>query len=145
MYRNILVPTDGSPLATVAVDKGLALAKALGAKLTALTVVSPFHVFATSANQIAYSRDEYENQVHGAAAKVLAEIEAKGKALGVEVETLQVEHEEPYRAIIDTATERGADLIAMASHGRKGLSAIVLGSETVKVLTHSGIPVLVYR
>ncbi len=145
MYRNILIPTDGSPLADVAVDKGLDLAKALGAKVTALTVVSPFHVFATSVNQIAYSRDEYEEQVHSAAARVLSAIADKARDRGVAIETLQVESEEPYRAIIDTAAETGADLIAMASHGRKGLSAVVLGSETVKVLTHSSIPVLVYR
>jgi nucleotide-binding universal stress UspA family protein len=63
----------------------------------------------------------------------------------VSCETLHVEHEHPYRAIIDTANQRGCDLIVMASHGRRGVSAIVLGSETVKVLTHSTIPVLVYR
>jgi nucleotide-binding universal stress UspA family protein len=67
------------------------------------------------------------------------------QAAGVECETIQVEHEHPYQAIIDTADSKGCDLIVMASHGRRGISAIVLGSETVKVLTHCKIPVLVYR
>jgi nucleotide-binding universal stress UspA family protein len=63
----------------------------------------------------------------------------------VECNLVQVEHEHPYRAIIDTATKSGCDLIAMASHGRRGVSAVIIGSETSKVLTHSSIPVLVYR
>lgn len=67
------------------------------------------------------------------------------QAAGVACETMQVEHEDPYRAIIDAAESKGCDLIVMASHGRRGISAIVLGSETVKVLTHCKIPVLVYR
>ena len=67
------------------------------------------------------------------------------QAAGVACETIQVEHDDPYRAIIDTADSKGCDLIVMASHGRRGISAIVLGSETVKVLTHCKIPVLVYR
>jgi nucleotide-binding universal stress UspA family protein len=67
------------------------------------------------------------------------------QAAGVACETIQVEHEHPYQAIIDTADSKGCDLIVMASHGRHGISAIVLGSETVKVLTHCKIPVLVHR
>ena len=67
------------------------------------------------------------------------------QAAGIACETIQVEHEHPYRAIIDTAESKGCDLIVMASHGRHGISAIVLGSVAVKVLTHSTIPVLVYR
>ena len=77
--------------------------------------------------------------------KLLATIVNAAKAAGVPYETVEVSHEHPYEAIIDTAKTKGCDLIAMASHGRRGVSAIVLGSETVKVLTHSKIPVLAYR
>ena len=79
------------------------------------------------------------------AARYLAEAERKAKALGVQCQVVQVEHQHPYKAIIETAKKSGCDLIAMASHGRRGVSALVIGSETTKVLTHSSIPVLVYR
>jgi nucleotide-binding universal stress UspA family protein len=79
------------------------------------------------------------------ATKTLGAIASAARAAGVACETIQVENEHPYQAIIDTARSKGCDLIVMASHGRRGVSAIVLGSETVKVLTHSKIPVLVHR
>lgn len=79
------------------------------------------------------------------AAKLLDTVASAARASGVACDTVQIEHEHPYRAIIDTARSKGCDLIVMASHGRRGVSAIVLGSETVKVLTHSKIPVLVDR
>jgi nucleotide-binding universal stress UspA family protein len=83
--------------------------------------------------------------MQGNATKTLGAIASTAKAAGVACETVQVEHEHPYQAIIDTAQSRGCDLIVMASHGRRGVSAIVLGSETVKMLTHSKILVLVHR
>ena len=76
---------------------------------------------------------------------MLSSISVTANSAGVPCETLHVEHEHPYQAIIDTAASKGCDLILMASHGRRGIAAVVLGSETVKVLTHSKIPVLVYR
>ena len=79
------------------------------------------------------------------AAQRLAKVKEAANTAGVGCEVVHVEHEHPYRAIIDVANTRACDLIVMASHGRRGISAIVLGSETLKVLTHSAIPVLVYR
>jgi len=88
---------------------------------------------------------EYTKGAQADAAKLLASAGDTVKAAGVACDTVQVEHEHVYQAIIDTAKSKGCDLIVMASHGRRGISAIVLGSETVKVLTHSRIPVLVRR
>ncbi len=110
-----------------------------------LTAIEPFHTFSTDSKQLADTRTTYELHSEAEAARYLAEAESKAKALGVECNLVQVEHEHPYRAIIDTATKSGCDLIAMASHGQRGVSAVIIGSETSKVLTHSSIPVLVYR
>lgn len=145
MYKHILIPTDGSPLSTEAVDKGIALAKSMGAKVTLLSVTEPLRVFSLEPDQIARTINDYKQEASKLARSILAAAEQKAKALGVLCETLEVEHGHPYEAIIATAGEKGCDLIAMASHGRRGVSAIVLGSETLKVLTHSKTPVLVYR
>ncbi|HXW24763.1 MAG TPA: universal stress protein [Xanthobacteraceae bacterium] len=145
MYRNILIPTDGSELSKKAIEHGVALAKALGAKVTAVTVTMPFHIFALEPAAAIGSLESYAQRAGERAANVLAVVTEAAAAAGVTCDAVSVEHEHPYRAIIDTATRRGCDLIVMASHGRRGVSAIVLGSETVKVLTHSAVPVLVYR
>ena len=138
MYNHILIPTDGSELAGKAVQHGAALAKQIGAKVTMLTVLPPEMI--TSDREMAEIRkasmQKHTAEILGAVAMQTA---------GIACETIQVEHEQPYQAIINTADSKGCDLIVMASHGRRGISAIVLGSETVKVLTHCKIPVLVYR
>jgi nucleotide-binding universal stress UspA family protein len=138
VYTHILIPTDGSELAGKAVQHGIALAKLIGAKVTMLTVLPPEMVTDDSQmNEIRKARlQRHAEEMLGAVAR---------QAAGVACETIQVEHEDPYRAIIDAADSKGCDLIVMASHGRRGISAIVLGSETHKVLTHCRIPVLVYR
>lgn len=145
MYRHILVPTDGSPLSVKAVENSLAFAKAVNARVTLLTVTEPFHIFSADANQLSASREDYRRHAKEMAGRYLADAQARAKAMGVACAALHVEHEHPYQAIIDAAAQQGCDLIAMASHGRRGMAAIVLGSETAKVLTHSAIPVLVYR
>ena len=145
MYKNILIPTDGSELAGNAVKHGITFAKEIGATVTVLTVTAPFHVFTLDPQVVEDTRDQYEKHVQEHAAKMLGAVATAAKAAGVTCETVQVEHEHPYQAIIATAGSKGCDLIAMASHGRRGIAAIVLGSETVKVLTHSKIPVLVHR
>jgi len=145
MYKHILVPTDSSTLSTKAVDNGLRFAREIGAKVTILTVIEPFRVLSTDSRQIAETRAGYERHVREEAARHLADAGRKAGEQGVACETLEVEHEHPYQAIIETAAKQGCDLIAMASHGRRGVSALVIGSETAKVLTHSTIPVLVYR
>ena len=145
MYKHILIPTDGSDLAAKAVEHGIAFAKQIGARLTAVTVTEPFPVFALAPSQPEYARGDYEKQAQAFAAQILDTVGNAAKQAGVPCETVHIERPHIYEAIIDTATEHGCDLILMASHGRRGVSAVVLGSETVKVLTHSKIPVLVYR
>jgi nucleotide-binding universal stress UspA family protein len=143
MYNHILIPTDGSKLSRMAIEHGIALAKWTNAKVTALTVTAPFQVFAIEATGDA--PEEYEKHVAGLAAKALNVAKETAKTTGANCDTIRVEHEHPYRAIIDMAAQQNCDLIVMASHGRRGMSAIVLGSETMKVLTHSAVPVLVVR
>ncbi len=110
------------------------------------TVSAPFHVFTTDLEMVLEdTAAQYQAGMQQRAEKILGAVAHLSQAAGVACETVHVEHEHPYQAIIDTAASRGCDLIVMASHGRRGISAIVLGSETVKVLTHSKIPVLVHR
>jgi len=144
-YTHILIPTDGSELSGKAVQHGIALAKRIGAKITVLTVLPPFHTFTADAQMIEDTPAEYKARMQEHAGKTLGAAARAAQAAGVACEMVHVEHEHPYQAIIDTAGSKGCDLIVMASHGRHGISAIVLGSETVKVLTHSKIPVLVHR
>jgi nucleotide-binding universal stress UspA family protein len=144
MYKHILIPTDGSDLSKDAVQYGISLAKAVGAKVTGITVSTPFHVFAVDSDALTDTSESYKKRMATLAAKYLEQVKDAAKA-GVSCDTVHVEHEHPFQAIIDAAKIKGCDLIVMASHGRRGISAIVLGSETVKVLTHSTIPVLVYR
>ncbi len=138
MHTHILIPTDGSELAGKAVRHGITLAKRIGAKVTMLTVLPPEMITEdTEMIEIRKARKQkHAEEILGAVAM---------QAEGVACETIHVEHEYPYQAIIDTADSKGCDLIVMASHGRRGVAAILLGSETVKVLTHCKIPVLVHR
>lgn len=145
MYRRILMPTDGSELSQKAIEHGVALAKSINAKATAITVSMPFHTLAVVPSMIIDTREQYEKRMANLAAKYLNAAKDAAAAAGVSCDMVHVEHDHPYLAIIDTAARKSCDLIVMASHGRRGISAIVLGSETVKVLTHSSIPVLVYR
>ncbi len=143
MYKNILIATDGSDLAASAVKHGVSLAKSLAAKVIAVNVSEPFHWF--DPNMLEGAEAAYVQGTNQAAAKALAAVTDAAKAAGVACETVHVEKDLPYKAIIDVAKAKKCDLIVMASHGRRGVSAVVLGSETIKVLTHSKIPVLVYR
>lgn len=145
MYKHILIPTDGSDLSNKAIRDAIALAKAVNAKVTGITVTIPFHVFAMDPATITDTEDSYKKRTSAAATKYLTQVKDAAAAVGVPCSVIHAEHEHPYSAIIDAANKDGCDLIAMASHGRRGLSAVVLGSETVKVLTHSTVPVLVYR
>ena len=133
MFKHILIPTDGSELTRKAIQSGIALAKSVGAKVTGITVTVPSQIFADTASTNV-GAEKYLDQIKDAATKA-----------GVSCSVIHVEHEQPYQAIIDATKRNGCDLIVMASHGRRGVSALMLGSETVKVLTHSTVPVLVYR
>ena len=145
MYEHILIPTDGSRLSEDAVKQGLTLAKTLNARVTVLTVTPPFHVFAVEPMMVTDTRETYDKDVAGMAERRFAFARDAAKVAGVVYEDAHMVAEHPWAAIIDTAKARGCDLIFMASHGRKGVSALVLGSETTKVLTHTKIPTLVCR
>jgi nucleotide-binding universal stress UspA family protein len=145
MYQHTLIPTDGSPLSVSAIENCMRFAHDAGAKVTVVSVVEPFHAVSSESKQLSETRSVYEKHAKASAARYLSEAERQAKTLGVRSEVVQVEHEHPYKAIIDTAAAKGCDLIAMASHGRRGVAAMLMGSETVKVLTHSSTPVLVYR
>lgn len=149
MYNNILIPTDGSELSEKAVRQGVALAKAFGATISFVTVREPFHSLPGDPQMVVDMPDEYKKYVHdyltaGANARLSA-AQSIAEQAGVSCETVDVEHDHVYQGILDAAAHQGCDLIVMASHGRSGLSGVVLGSETLKVLTHSKLPVLVYR
>jgi nucleotide-binding universal stress UspA family protein len=140
MYRHILIPTDGSELAEHGVTHGLALAKSLGAKASIIFVVEPFpemtgRYLETLARYVELRKEQATNVLNGAA--------KAAKEAGVSCETLQVENAQPHQGIIAAAADKGCDLIVMSSHGRSGLSALLIGSVTNKVLTHAKIPVLV--
>lgn len=145
MFKHILFPTDGEAPSVAAMAQCLAVARDYGARLTALHVTAPFRVLSMRPDILS---DAPENHAANSAARARACLEpvaAAAHAQGVPCETLTVEHEHPYAAIIDVARRRQCDLVAMASHGRKGLQALLLGSETQKVLTHCDLPVLVLR
>jgi nucleotide-binding universal stress UspA family protein len=148
MYRQILIPTDGSEFAHKAIAHGLSLARAVGAKVIGLNVQASFNVYDLPASRVDYisgAFTEHEKQAKAHAAKILSALAEEAKASGVDCETVQAIHDHPYQAIVDTAKAKGCDLIVIASHGRSGIAAAVLGSVTTKVLTHTTVPVLVCR
>jgi nucleotide-binding universal stress UspA family protein len=147
MYKHILVPTDGSKLSVKAIKTAARLAKLCGAKLTGLCVAPPYvaPVYAEGMTYGMVSPRSYKELKDKEARKTLAVVDIEGQTSGVEVSKISLTADQPWRAIIGTARSKRCDLIVMASHGRRGLSALLLGSETAKVLTHSKIPVLVCR
>ena len=144
MYKRILFPTDGSEITGKAVQSALALAKLCGAELYAIGVKEPFPYSAISEMQPVPPQEFYDAQERIAAGNVKAVIDA-AQAAGLACKGHTVEALHPWEAILDHAKTQGCDLIVMASHGRRGVSALLLGSETQKVLTHSTLPVLVVR
>ena len=144
MFKRILVPTDGSDITANAVATAIGLAKALGGTVNAVSVKEPFPYAAISEMQPTSPQVFFDAQERIAAARVKAVADACAAAgIGCEAATLEALH--PWEAIIEHAKATACDLIVMASHGRRGVSALLLGSETQKVLTHTKIPVLVVR
>lgn len=144
MYRNILVPTDGSDITSKAVQTAITLAKTLGAKLTVMSVKEPFPYSAISEMQPVPPQEFFDAQERIASARVKVVADAAAAA-GVEYNAATVEAVHPWEAIVEHAKSQACDLIVMASHGRRGVSALLLGSETQKVLTHCAVPVLVVK
>ena len=144
MYKHILLPTDGSELSKAAMKHGIALAKATGAKITALVVSTPLQSLVVDPSAASKALVQYKALVAEQTAKYLDHVKEDAERMGVACTALSVEHDKPYEAIVETARDHACDLVVMASHGLRGVSAI-LGSETLKVLTHSTVPILVYR
>lgn len=148
MYKNLLVPTDGSRLSDQAVKEAIGLARSLKAQITLFYAVPnyPEPVYMESAMMAAYVPPEaYQAQATRFADKVLAKAAAKVTAARVKVESYQATADLPFEGIVAASKKKKCDLIVMASHGRRGISGVLLGSETQKVLTHSKVPVLVVR
>lgn len=144
MFKHILIPTDGSALSQKAAKGAIEFAKILGARVTAYACIevyaySPLAEFAVEAPI------EFSERVVAQAQANLKEIEVMAQEAGVAYRGVTSEDATPYLGIIETAKKEGCDVIFMSSHGRRGLASLLLGSETHKVLTHTDIPVLVYR
>jgi len=150
MFKHFLLPTDGSELSNKAVKKAIQLAQLLGARITALHVIEPYHPpYLKGEYKLPeipiLLRRRYEKESADRARRILGEVSKAAEARGVKCSTVSAKSDSPYEAIVRQAAKLDCDFIVMASHGRKGLRGILLGSETQKVLTHSEIPVLVCR
>jgi nucleotide-binding universal stress UspA family protein len=144
MFKRILLPTDGSDITAKAIDTAIALAKSVGAQIVTLSVREPFPYSGVSEMQPVPPQAYFDAQERIAAARI-QQVQQACVAAGVPCEGHTVDAIHPWEAIIELAQTAGCDLLVMASHGRRGVSALLLGSETQKVLTHSTIPVLVVR
>ena len=153
MYKHVLVPTDGSDLSERAARDGVRFAKSIGAQVTALHATPLFYPSellayrapAYAGHEYAASAREHEEFWKEKAARALEPIELMAREAGVVCSTVHRVSDSPWEVIISVATERGCDVIFMASHGRRGVNALLIGSETNKVLTHTKIPVTVWR
>jgi nucleotide-binding universal stress UspA family protein len=149
MYRHILVPTDGTALSGRAVKHAISLARQVGAKLTALHVVGDFPPGLMDEGYVVPDvftlKKRFEEEEVARAKQLLGAVQELARGTGVDCSTATMAAGSPYEAIVDFAARSNCDLIVMASHGRRGISGLLLGSETVKVLTHSKVPVLVCR
>lgn len=149
MYNHILITTDGSDLAQRGVDQGLSLAKALGSKVTVVVATERFPIqSATTSSGWIGSPVDYERYDEGQkrfASDILSAVKAEAGKLGIVANTLHVPDEHPATAILEAASSHDCDLIVMASHGRRGIKRLLLGSQTAEVLAHSHTPVLVVR
>ena len=148
MYKRILIATDGSPLSRSAIAAGVELGKLAGATIVGLHARPPMGFILYGDARIMVppeTEPEYERRVKAVSGAFVAEIEAAARRADLSFEAVNVEDASPADAIVRTAREQGCDLIVMASHGRKGVSRILMGSETTKVLTDATQPVLVTR
>jgi len=145
MFKHVLLPTDGSNLSQAAIQKGVQLAKSITAKITGISVMPEQKYYLYQTDITVQVKEETAKQHSLQANRNLSVIEKAAKDAGVPCETLCEISDHPYETIIRVAEKKGCDLIMMASHGRRGVKSLLLGSETQKVLTHSKIPVLVYR
>ncbi|NRO97764.1 universal stress protein [Paraburkholderia sp. NMBU_R16] len=144
MFKHILVPTDGSDLSQKAIDGAIDLARTVGARVTAYTCL-PQYPYSPYAEVVIEPPEDFQSRSEREARVLLHEIEAAAERVGVSCRSETSVHPCPYLGIIDAAERGGCDVIFMASHGRRGLGSLLIGSETQRVLTHTTIPVIVYR
>lgn len=146
MYKHILIPTDGSERSLKAMREGVDFAKSLNAQVTFFTALPPFKVFATDPRVVTDTTPEaYERDAGEVAQRRFKDATDYARSQGVTADAEQAYAQHPFEAIIDAAKKNRCDMIFMASHGRKGVKGLLLGSQTQKVLTHSTIPVQVCR
>ena len=144
MFKNILLPTDGSDKALVAARKAVELAKIHQASIVSVVVIDPFPYIGLG-EASAFGLQAYLSEAQAAATQSLGKVREIAEAAGVPFKADTIERNAVYEGILDTAKAEGCDLIVMDSHGRSGVTALILGSETQKVLTHSEVPVLVVK
>ncbi|NQW80164.1 MAG: universal stress protein [Polaromonas sp.] len=145
MFKHILIPTDGSELSNIAVFNGVTFAKEINAKITGMTVTAPYHHIAYEISQLSATQEQHVKDMKVLADNNLSVLKEAAENAGVECSMVHSSSEHPYEEIVKTAQERGCDVIFQASHGRRGMRALIMGGETHKVLTHTKIPVLVFR
>ena len=145
MFKHILIPTDGSAIAHRAIRNGIAFAKEIHAEVTGIHVMPELSPYAYQAEMLADTQEHFTNECIACATSFLLQITDAAREADVKCDSIYVTSDSPYQKIIQAAQDKGCDLIAMASHGRSGITQLFLGSQTQKVLTHSHIPVLVYR
>ncbi|MCB1960952.1 MAG: universal stress protein [Rhodocyclaceae bacterium] len=147
MFKHLLVPTDGSDLSEATVNRAISFAQEAGAQITFFYAQPdfPMPIYGEGALIDPTTPEQFAASAMEEATRILEHARAKGEAVGVPCQTDTTVNEIPYEAIIEAAERGGCDLIFMASHGRSGLVSLLLGSETQKVLTHTKIPVLVFR
>jgi nucleotide-binding universal stress UspA family protein len=143
VYKHLLIATDGSELAQKAVDQGFALAKALNAKATVINVTPRWTSAIPKEAALAVPAESYDKMAAGEASKILSTVDDAAKKAGITYDTMHVINRFPAEGIIETAKARDCDLIVMASHGRRGLRRLILGSQANEVVTQSTIPVLI--
>lgn len=145
MYKNILIAIDGSEMSEVAQKHGLALAKAFDSRTIIVHVTPPWSSLVVGDAVVMYPPTDYEESMKKSAAELLSKSEKVFKSSGIECQTVHTSDTQAHRAIVQTAKEKGCDLIVMGSHGRHGLMGLMLGSVATKTATHAHIPVLICR
>lgn len=145
MFKHILIPTDGSDLSNIAASNGVQFAKEIGARITGVTVTTPYHYVTANTMQVVQTQEQFEHEMQHVTQRNLQFLQREAEVRGVPCDLIGAISDHPYEEIVHTAEQQGCDVIFMASHGRRGIRALLMGSETHKVLTHTRIPVLVYR
>ena len=145
MFKKILIPTDGSDLSLIAIDKAIFFANEIDAQIIGVTVTEPFHLVSIDIVMVSDTIEVFDRDTQQLAQKRLQRIKTKCDEMAMDCKLIHKVAQHPYEEIVLTAEENECDIIFMASHGRKGISALLIGSEVNKVLAHTKIPVLVFR